>query len=234
MTSAPHADEPAAKHPHNKGRKFPPNPYAPDEVQAILDACPDTPTGIRNRALLTLMYRSGLRVSEALSLRTSSVDFRAHSVRLLHTKGGGPQTRGFHPSADDALRRWIQKREELGLGPGPLFCTVLRQSGQPISARYVRWLTADLAERAGVDKRVHPHGFRYTFAAEARHGGADLAELKGLLGHKNIGHTAHYIDDLTNSEPIARLQTYDLPPLDEGRAGQVSEPEDAFDDYEQW
>jgi hypothetical protein len=67
-----------------------------------------------------------------------------------------------------------------------------------------------------------------------RRSGADLAELKGLLGHKNIGHTAHDIDGLTNSEPIARLQTYDLPPLGGGRAAQVSQMEDPFDDYDQW
>jgi hypothetical protein len=117
---------------------------------------------------------------------------------------------GCPTSADDALKRWIQKREELGLRPGLLFCTVLQQPGQPISARYVRSLTADLAKKAGIKKRVHPNGFRYTFAAEARRGGADLAELKELLGYKTIEHTARYIDDLTNSEPIARArgQTY--------------------------
>ena len=234
MTSTRRADEPVAKHPHNKGRKFPPNPYALEEVQAILDACPGTPTGIRNRALLTLMYYSGLRVSEALGLRTSSIDFRAHSIRLLYTKSGVPQTRGFHPSADDALKRWIGVRQGLGIGPGPLFCRLHRQPGQPLTARYVRALTKELAERAGLDKRVHPHGFRYTYAVENRRSGADLAELKELLGHKNIAHTAHYIDNLTNIEPIARLQERALPLLDEGRAAQDSEPEDWFDDYEQW
>lgn len=207
LTSAPHADEPVARHSPNKGRKFRPNPYAPEEVQATLDACPDTSTGIRNRALLTLMYRGGLGVSEALNLQTSSIDFRTHLVRLLHTKSGVPQTRSFQPSADDALKRWIQKREELGLRPGPLFCTVRPPSGRPLSDRYVRWLTADLAKRAGIDKRVRPHGFRYTFAAEARQGGADLAELKELLGHKSIEHTARYINDLTNGQPIAFPQT---------------------------
>jgi Phage integrase family len=201
LTSAPHADEPVAKHSPNKGRKL-----APEEVQAILDACPDTPTGIRNRALVTLMYHSGLKVSEALNLQTSSIDFRTHSVQLLYTKSGVPQTRSFRPGADDALKRWIQKREELGLGPGPLFCTVVRPSGRPLSGQYVRRLTADLAKRAGIDKRVHPNVFRDTFAAEAIQSGANLAELKEQLGHKNIGHTALYIDDLTNSEPIARAR----------------------------
>jgi integrase/recombinase XerC len=234
MTSARPAADPAGKPPHNKGRKFAPDPYAPEEVQAILGACSDKPTGIRDRALLTLMYYSGLRVSEALSLRTSSIDFRAHSARLLHTKSGVPQTRGFHPNADDALKRWIGVQQGLGIGPGPLFCRLRPPPGQPISARYVRALTKDLAERAGLDKRVHPHGFRYTYAVENRRSGADLAELKELLGHKNIAHTALYIDNLTNIEPIARLQERALPLLDDGKAAQVSQPEDLFDDYEEW
>jgi site-specific recombinase XerD len=208
LTSTPHADEPVAKHSPNKGRKYPPKPFAPEVVQAILDACPDTSTGIRNRALVTLMYRAGLGVSETLNLRTSSIDFRTHSVQLPYAKSGITQTRRFPPSADDALQRWIQKREELGLGPGLLFCTVRPPPGGPLSDRYVRWLTADLAKRAGIDMRIHPNGFRYTFAAEAIQSGADVAELKELLGHKSIGHTARYIEDLTNGEPIARRQTY--------------------------
>ena len=208
LTSAPHADDPVARHSHHKGRKYPPEPFAPEVVQAILDACPDTPTGIRNRALVTLMYRSGVGVSEALSLRTSSIDFVTHSVRLLQTKSGVPQTRSFHPSADDALKRWIQKREELGLQSAPLFCSVFRHPGQPISARFVRSMTADLAKRAGVNRRVNPNGFRVTFAAQARQEGADVAELQGQLGHTSIAHTARYINDLTSGEPIARRQTY--------------------------
>ena len=81
------------RHAHNKGKKFPPDPLTPHEAQAIIYACPQNKTGIRNRALLTLMYRSGLRVGEALSLRPSSIDFTTHSIRLLYTKNGQAQTR---------------------------------------------------------------------------------------------------------------------------------------------
>jgi integrase/recombinase XerD len=233
LTTVSHAAEPPIRRAHNKGKKFAPDPLTPHEAQAIIDACPSNKTGIRNRALLTLMYRSGLRVSEALSLRPSSLDFAAHSIRLLDTKSGRAQTRGFHPSAEAALKRWIAVRQGLGLTTGPLFCTLQIHPGQPLSTRYVRWLTADLAKRAGVDKRVHPHIFRHTFAAELWRSGADLAAISKLLGHASIVQTAQYLDHLTNSEAIARLQTFDLPPLDGGKAVPVSQPEDPFD-YEQW
>jgi len=223
------------RHAHNKGKKFPPDPLTPHEAQVIIDACPQNKTGIRNRALLTLMYRSGLRVGEALSLRPSSIDFTTHSIRLLDTKNGQAQTRGLHPSADEALRQWIELRRELGITAGPLFCTLMaNHPGRPLSTRYMRWLTADLAKRAGVDKRVHPHVFRHTFAAELWRGGADLAAISRLLGHANIMMTAQYLDHLTNSEAITRLQTFDLPPLDGGKAVPVSRPDRSFDDYEQW
>jgi site-specific recombinase XerC len=128
----------------------------PAEVTAIIGQCSRrAPTGIRNRALLTLLYRSGLRVSEILAVRPSDVDMARHSIRLLDTKSGQPQTRGFHPSADDALARWLDTRQALGTGPGKLFCTL---AGTPLSDDYVRGLLHRLGAKAGIPKRVHPHG----------------------------------------------------------------------------
>src|ERR1700761_6787055 len=146
--------------PGNKGRTFPPEPLSPDEVAAIIAGCsPRARTGIRNRALLTLLYRSGLRISEALALKPSDVDLGRHPVRVLHGKGDKATVRGFHPTATDALARWIDTRKGLGLRNGPLFCTL---EGGPLSDRYVRNLLHRLADKAGLDKRVHPHGMRHT------------------------------------------------------------------------
>jgi hypothetical protein len=145
----------------------------------------------------------GLGVSETLSLQASSIDFATHSIWLSKAKSGIPQTRRFYASADDALKRWIQKREELGLQSAPLFCSVERHSGRPISPRYVRSMLAELSKTAEVD-RVNANSLRYTYAVRARKEGADVAELQGQLGHRSIGHTARYI----YGEPIARRQTY--------------------------
>src|SRR5207248_3333790 len=100
------------------------------------------PTGIRNRAMLTLLYRSGLRVSELLALRPSDVDLAKRRLRLLDTKSGKAQTRGYHPGADDALARWLDTRARLGLRNGKLFCTL---DGGPMSDDYVRALLRRLA-----------------------------------------------------------------------------------------
>ena len=74
-----------------------------DEVQALIGACSATSaSGIRNRALIALLYRSGLRVSEIVTLRSADVDLRKHSVRVFHGKVDKATTRGFHPSCDDS------------------------------------------------------------------------------------------------------------------------------------
>ena len=196
----------------NKGGKYPAEPLTPEEVTAIIGRCSSrSVTGIRNRAMLTMLYRSGLRVSELLALRASDVNMAKHSIRLLDTKTGEPQTRGFHSSADDALMRWADRRREAGIR-GPLFCTL---AGRPLYPQYVRLLLKRLAAQAGIEKRVHPHGLRHTFAVELDAKGTSLSVISKLLGHHSVATTMRYIDHLTNGQAIAALQEVDLPPLEE-------------------
>jgi site-specific recombinase XerD len=195
----------------NKGRKYPAEPLTPAEVAAVIGQCSHrAPTGIRNRALLTLLYRSGLRVSEVLALRPADVDLTRHSIRLLDTKAGQPQTRGFHPSADDALARWLDTRRALAAGGRHLFCTL---AGGPLSEDYVRGLLRRLAAKAGVAKRVHPHGFRHTFAVELEAAGTPVTTISKLLGHSSVAVTARYLDHLTNGQAVLALAAAELPPL---------------------
>lgn len=195
----------------NKGKKYPAEPLTPAEVAAIIGQCSaKASTGIRNRAMLTLLYRSGLRISELLALRPADINFDKHSIRLLDTKAGQPQTRGFHPSADDALMRWIDKRKTLGYRNGPLFCCL---DGTPLSDDYVRVLLRRLAVKAGIEKRVHPHGLRHTFAVELDQQGVSLSVISKLLGHGSVPTTAKYLDHLTNGQAVDALQAVNLPAL---------------------
>jgi integrase/recombinase XerD len=199
----------------NKGRKYPAEPLTPAEVQSLIAQCSRrAPTGIRNRALLTLLYRSGLRVAEVLAIRPSDVNFDKHSLRLLDTKSGDAQTRAFHPSADDALSRWLDTRRELATAGkwrnGPLFCTL---DGGPVSDTYVRALLQRLGRKAGIQKRLHPHGLRHTFAVELDAAGTSISVISKLLGHSNVPTTAHYLDHLTNRQAVEALQGIDLPAL---------------------
>ena len=203
----------------NKGMRFPAEVLTRDEVAALIGACSaKARTGIRNRALLTLMYRSGLRVGETVALKPANVNLTTHDIRLLATKAGRAQTRGIHPSADDAILRWLDTRKDLSIKGGTLFC---RLDGGRMSEQYVRHLIQRLGGRAGIDKRVHPHMLRHTFAYELHRGGQPLAVISKLLGHSNLTVTARYLDHLTNGEAVAALETADLPSL----PGDWAEPE---------
>jgi site-specific recombinase XerC len=125
----------AGKIPSQKGLTLPAEILTPDEVLAILDQCRDTTTGIRDRALITVMYRSGLRVSEALNLAPKDVDVRAGSIAVLHGKGDRRRTVGIDPGAIPVIEHWVAvRRERLTPPPGvPLFCSqkCRRMSGKP-------------------------------------------------------------------------------------------------------
>ena len=193
-------------------RTFPPEPLTPAEIGRLLAGCSlRAPTGVRNRALITMLYRSGLRINEALELRPVDLDFTEHTARILHGKGNKATVRGFHPTADDSLARWLERRATLKLGQAPLFCTL--QGGQ-LSDRYVRDLLKRLKAKAGIEKRVHPHGLRHTFANELRLAGADVVTISKLLGHSSIAVTVRYLDHLTNSQAVEALGAIDLPPLE--------------------
>jgi len=200
----------------NKGGKYAAEPLTPAEVDALLAQCSrQAPTGIRNRAMLTLLYRSGLRVSEVLALRPADVDLAKRSIRLLDTKSGRPQTRHFHASADDALARWVDTRKALGITGGSrrLFCTL---DGGEVSDRYVRDMLKRAAGKAGLAKRVHPHGLRHTFAVELEAAGVPVTTISKLLGHSSVAVTARYLDHLTNGQAGAALAAVDLPQLGAG------------------
>ena len=195
----------------NKGLDLPAEVMTPAEVAAIIGQCSTrATTGIRNRALLTLLYRSGLRVSEALALKPSDVNLDARTIRVLNGKGGKATTRSFHPTAADALARWLDTRKQLGLRNGPLFCTL---KGGSLHPQYVRNLLHRLAPAAGVDKRVHPHGFRHTFAVELEEAGTPVTVISKLLGHSSIAVTARYLEHLTNHQAVTALGAVELPAL---------------------
>lgn len=168
----------------------------PAEVQALLAACTGHGvTDIRNRALIALLYRSGLRISEALSLHPKDIDPTRGSVRVLRGKGGKARTAGIDAGALEYVAAWLAIRSRLPMvGPlSPLFCS---RHGSPVTAGYVRRMLPTLARNSGVLKRVHAHGFRHTHAAELRSEGVDIGIISKQLGHNDISTTARYLDHI--------------------------------------
>jgi site-specific recombinase XerC len=161
--------------PPNAGKQFPAEILTQEEVRTLINTCSSkSATGIRNRALLVAMYRGGLRVSEALSLRPKDIDADEGTLTILHGKGDLRRTIGIDPGALAVISRWLERRERLGLnGRHPLFCTL---AGEQMHSAYVRSLMPRLAKKAGIEKRVHRPGRADRVALLAR-----VEPLRGRL-----------------------------------------------------
>ncbi len=187
--------------PHNKGAKFHPEPLTPEEVERLAGAAnPRYPTGARNRALILVLAGSGVRITEALSLRPKDYDVARGRIRVLKGKGRKARIVPVTGAAAAAIARWMQHRAKLGHnGTAPIFCTL---KGEPIESAYVRAMLPRLAKKAGVEKRVHAHGLRHSFAAESIRLGVRINALSKVLGHTSSGVTARYIDHLGDDDAI--------------------------------
>lgn len=189
------------REPPQKGLTLPAEILTPEEVLAILEECRDTTTGVRDRALITVMYRSGLRVSEALNLHRKDVDLSIGAIAVLHGKGDRRRTVGIDPGAAPIIKRWIEVRSE-SLAPPvgvPLFCS---QKCRRMSKSMVREMLIRKARRAGIEKRVHPHGLRHTMAYELLMEGVPIPVIQQQLGHASLQTTDTYLSHIAPKQVL--------------------------------
>ena len=184
-----------------KGRKFPAEPLTVDEVEKLIAAVGGNgPIAVRNRALISLIWRSGLRISEALSLRPSDVE--AGKINVRHGKGAKQRIAYYDSLAVGYLSAWETVRATLGVnGRQPLFCSVShgdqRAPGARIDPAYVRQLLPRLAKHAGIHKRVHAHGLRHTHASELALERLRISSIAAQLGHGSTATTDAYLKKIT-------------------------------------
>jgi integrase/recombinase XerC len=162
----------------------------PEEVAAVLEAPQESPAGLRDRAMLELLYSSGLRVSELCNLDTSDVDLAEGLVRVMG-KGRKERVLPVGGPAREALRRWIDARPSLATDPvpGALFIGV---RGRRFSPRSVRFRLDAAVLRAALGRHANPHLLRHCFATHLLQGGADLRSIQELLGHSSLSTTQRY------------------------------------------
>lgn len=197
-------DLPAPSPPTNRGLKFPSEILTATEARALLYAPSSrAPTGLRNRALIAVMYGAGLRLAEALALKPADVNYDAGEVHVLHGKGDKSRTAGIDEGALGHVARWADRRKALGIPGRVLFCTL---EGKPLGQRYVRQMLTRSAVRAGIDKRVHPHGLRHTHAVELEQGGFTASEIQHQLGHASLNTTAVYLNHISPSARVAKVR----------------------------
>lgn len=171
-------------------------PKALGEAQvAALLAAPevDTPEGLRDRAMLELMYACGLRVSELVQLPATAVNLRQGVLRVTG-KGGRDRLVPLGEEAQHWLERYLAQARPLLAGKRTVPALFLTAAGEPPS-RQQFWATVKrCAAAAGIDPaRISPHGLRHSFATHLLNHGADLRALQMLLGHSSLSTTQIYI-----------------------------------------
>ena len=201
--------------PGNKGKRYPPEILTAAEVQALMAQCSRAPTGQRNLAMIVVMWRSGLRIAEVLALAPKDVDLERGAITVLHGKGDKRRTVGIDPQALAVIERWMATRHAIALERGwrpsvhPLFCTM---KGTPVRSPYVRELLHRIAPRAGIAKRVHPHGLRHTCAFELAMEGVPVHVIQRQLGHTNLNTTERYISHVAPAQLIRAMQAREWEP----------------------
>jgi site-specific recombinase XerD len=190
----------------------PPEVLSAEEVQALIRASAGKgPTAIRNRALIAVLYRGGLRISEALALYPRDLDRAAGTLHVRDGKGGNARLVVIDGDAMAHLDLWLAERKRLGAnGRHPLFCTIAsgktRKVGDPLHSAYFRRKLPELGRKAGIDKRVHAHGLRHTHAAELVAEGNTLTDIRDQLGHTNAATTDVYLRQIAPADRIERMR----------------------------
>jgi integrase/recombinase XerD len=213
--------EPDAPQPKRRRKRHLPKALHRDEIQALLDQ-PSlrASSGLRDRCVLELMYRAGLRVAEVCDLAPRSINTKEGIVDVLASKSGDRTARFNAATLAPLIDRWKDKRRDLGLASAPtLFCTTrstrtklggVQPAGRRLTPRQVQQMIKRRATKAGIvdPARVTPHKLRHSFATHWLEDGGNIRELQDMLGHSNLGTTEVYLS-IVDVDLQAKMQKWD-------------------------
>ena len=173
-------------------RKLPDTLSLP-EINSLIDAIDlSKPEGMRNKAMLEMLYGCGLRVSELVSLKISNLFLDIDLIKIIG-KGNKERLVPIGGEAVKYLNIWLQElRVHLEIKPGKEDYVFLNRRGSPLSRVMVFLIIKELATKIGLKKKISPHTFRHSFATHLIEGGADLRAVQEMLGHESITTTEIY------------------------------------------
>jgi integrase/recombinase XerD len=166
------------------------------EVEALLGACDElTPEGLRDRALLEVLYATGLRRAEVIALDVSDLDRAEHEIRVRHGKGDKARVVPLIRSAWEPLDSYLERARPVlaSKHPDSFTAVFLTSRGRRLNVMSFPRLFRSLAAKAGIKKRVTPHVWRRTFATHLLKGKVSLRHIQALLGHERLDTTAAYL-----------------------------------------
>lgn len=169
------------------GRHLPKN-IEVDAIDRLMDIDSNDPLQVRDKAMLELMYSSGLRLAELVALDCRNVNLESAEMRVIG-KGSKERKLPIGSKAIESLRRWLPMRELFEPNDDALFISKLgrRISGRNVEKRFAEW-----GVKQGINDRLHPHKLRHSFATHMLESSGDLRAVQELLGHANLSTTQIY------------------------------------------
>lgn len=163
-----------------------------EEIDRIIETVDmDKAEGQRNRAILETLYSCGLRVSELCNLKMSDLYFTEEFIKV-EGKGSKQRIVPISQRAIKEIRYWLIDRQAWRIKPGYEDYVFLARWGKGISRIMIFHLIKELADKAGITKKISPHTFRHSFATHLLEGGANLRAIQAMLGHESITTTEIY------------------------------------------
>ncbi len=192
------------------GRRFPADPPRVEEIVAVMKAAGESAYGLRLRALIVILWRAGLRISEALALAETDLEPARGSLVVRRGKGGKRREVGMDDWGWDQLRDWLELRQSLPVGP--LLCAISQPAaGRPWTDTSVRASFRRVAAHAGVRRRFAPHQLRHAHAVEMAREGVPLNVIQRQLGHANLGVTSVYLQGIDTEEIVSTIHRRPAP-----------------------
>lgn len=182
-----------------------PQVLSKEEVDKILDISLKTPFDYRNKAMLEVMYGSGLRVSEVTALKEKNIDLDSGVVRFFG-KGSKERMVPLSCMATRYLRIYLEEYRCFFVKKRITDNVFLNNHGSPLTRQGFLMILKKICEQKGISKEVTPHSLRHSFATHLLEGGADLRSIQVMLGHENLSTTQIY----TNLGVDTVRENYDM------------------------
>jgi len=187
------SDDPTLNLDSPKVKKRLPVTLSYEEVERLLDAPKgSSPKAIRDKALLELLYATGMRVTELVSLDLEDINLASATVRVRQGKGSKERIIPIHSRAVEALREYLAKARRMLLKSPDERALFLNHRGERLTRQGLWLIIKQYVREAGIKTEVTPHTLRHSFATHLLNGKADLRHVQELLGHANISTTQIY------------------------------------------
>jgi integrase/recombinase XerD len=164
-----------------------------DEINKLLDIKCENALDYRNKAMLELMYATGLRVSELVSIEYSNIDFE-NSIIRINGKGKKERIIPLGEVASYYLKVYLSDYRSKLLKRNTYNQVFLNNHGKPITRQGFNYILENIRELTGITKEITPHVLRHSFATHLLEGGADIRSIQEMLGHENISTTNIYTE----------------------------------------